>query len=318
MTSRPTRALLRLSLVRGVGPARLRRALTAAAACAAAPARDDLDTLAAAAGLSPDQRSQLTAAETGDAAALLEDTLAARQISILSPADDIYPTALRRHADLAPPLLTVAGRVALLATTAVGFCGSRAASPRGLEVAADCASQLAAAGHTVVSGAAAGVDTAAHVAALTAGGATTLVLAEGILRFARRADLAAVWDDARVCVVSEFAPRAAWSAGQAMQRNRTIVGLSLAMILIEAGATGGSIAAGREALRMGVPLFAPEYAGMPETATGNRELLREGGRPLLRSRSTLRANLDPVLAVAQGAGNPAPPANPPAQLALLG
>lgn len=313
MTSRLTRALLRLSLVRGVGPARLRRALTAASA----EARDDLDTLATAAGLSPDQRSQLAAADTGDAAALLEDALAAKQISLLSPADDIYPAALRRHPDLAPPLLTVAGPVALLAGSAVGFCGSRAASPRGLEVAADCASQLAAAGLAVVSGAAAGVDTAAHVAALSAGGATILILAEGILRFARRAELAAVWDDARVCVVSEFAPRAAWSAGQAMQRNRTIVGLSLAMILIEAGATGGSIAAGREALRMSVPLFAPEYAGMPATATGNRELLREGGRPLLRSRSTMRANLEPVLAVAHQPASIGASATA-AQLALIG
>lgn len=101
-----------------------------------------------------------------------------------------------------------------------------------------------------------------------------------------------------------------------MQRNRTIVGLSLAMILIEAGATGGSIAAGREALRMSVPLFAPEYAGMPETATGNRELLHEGGRPLLRSRSTMRANLEPVLTAAQGAAH-APPTPPSPQLALL-
>lgn len=311
MTSRITRALLRLSLVRGVGPARLRRALTVGAA----EGRDELETLAAGAGLSPDQRAQLTADDTGSAAAQLEDVLAAKQISLLSPADDLYPAALRRHPDTAPPLLTVAGPVAQLAAPAVGFCGSRAASPRGLEVAADCASQLAAGGLAVVSGAAAGVDTAAHVAALTAGGATTLVLPEGILRFARRADLAAVWDDARVCVVSEFAPRAAWSAGQAMQRNRTIVGLSLAMILIEAGATGGSIAAGREALRMGVPLFAPEYAGMPETATGNRELLREGGRPLLRSRSTMRANLDPVFDLAEGTTNPRP--SRATQLALL-
>lgn len=94
MTSRITRALLRLSLVRGVGPARLRRALTAASASAAAltPARDDLDpiSLSAAAGLSPEQRSELTSAATGDAAALLEDALAAKQIAILSPADDIY------------------------------------------------------------------------------------------------------------------------------------------------------------------------------------------------------------------------------------
>ena len=92
---------------------------------------------------------------------------------------------------------------------------------------------------------------------------------------------------------------------------------SLAMILIEAGATGGSIAAGREALRMSVPLFAPEYAGMPATATGNRELLREGGRPLLRSRSTMRANLEPVLAVAHQPASIGASATA-AQLALIG
>lgn len=69
------------------------------------------------------------------------------------------------------------------------------------------------------------------------------------------------------------------------------------MILIESASTGGSIEAGRASLKMGVPLFAPIYGGMPETAVGNRELLEQGARPLLKSRTTGRANMKEVLSV---------------------
>lgn len=67
------------------------------------------------------------------------------------------------------------------------------------------------------------------------------------------------------------------------------------MILIEAGTTGGSIAAGRTCLDMGRPLFAPVYETMPETAAGNRLLLSQGARPLLKSRHTHRAAIERVL-----------------------
>ena len=76
-----------------------------------------------------------------------------------------------------------------------------------------------------------------------------------------------------------------------MQRNLTILGLSRAMILIESGEKGGSMAAGREAIRLNVPLFAPVYDGMPESAIGNRLLLEKGARPLMKSRETQRAQL---------------------------
>jgi hypothetical protein len=68
------------------------------------------------------------------------------------------------------------------------------------------------------------------------------------------------------------------------------------MILIESASTGGSIEAGRASLDMGVPLFAPVYEGMPESAVGNRELLAHGARPLLKSRTTGRANMKEVFA----------------------
>jgi predicted Rossmann fold nucleotide-binding protein DprA/Smf involved in DNA uptake len=98
-----------------------------------------------------------------------------------------------------------------------------------------------------------------------------------------------------VVVVSEFLPGIPWSVHNAMQRNSTICGLSHAMILIEARASGGSMAAGKASLELGVPIFAAVYDGMPESAEGNRELLALGARRLLKSGRTGRANINPVL-----------------------
>ena len=65
--------------------------------------------------------------------------------------------------------------------------------------------------------------------------------------------------EANSVVVSEFPPKLPWSVGNAMQRNRTICGLVHAMIVIEAGTTGGTWAAGQAALELGVPLFVLDF-----------------------------------------------------------
>jgi predicted Rossmann fold nucleotide-binding protein DprA/Smf involved in DNA uptake len=70
---------------------------------------------------------------------------------------------------LLPPEIWYVGNVDIINTKGVGFCGSRDASKYGLEIAADCASQLSAADVTIVSGYAPGVDMAAHDAALKSG-----------------------------------------------------------------------------------------------------------------------------------------------------
>lgn len=313
MTSPTAQALLQLSLVKGVGPARLRKALQTASnqqrELAALIATDGLGDL-----LSPEQRDLVR--EAAPQVEVLTQKLASAEVAIVCTGDLDYPAALTaRFAEHAPPLLMIRGNRRLLQQAAVGFCGSRAASARGLQVADDCADQLARLGVIVTSGYAAGVDLATHTAALRTGGSTTIVLAEGIMGFRIKPEVEAVWSWDRACVVSEFAATAPWSAGNAMQRNRTIVGLSQAMILIEAGATGGSIAAGRDALDAKVPLFAPEYEGMPTTATGNRELLQRGARPLLRARATMRANLDAVLSAVHAAPKPSTDLEP--QIRLL-
>jgi DNA processing protein len=176
-----------------------------------------------------------------------------------------------------------------------------------LATAQESADLLARQGINIVSGFAAGVDMSAHRAALVAGGTTTVVLAEGILRFQVKKGIREEWDDRRTLVVSEFGPNLPWGVGHAMQRNRTICGLSRAMILIEARTSGGSIQAGRDCLRLGIPLFAAAYEGMPESATGNEELLHQGARRLMKSRSLNRPNIRPVLdAIASPAGSAVP------------
>ena len=133
------------------------------------------------------------------------------------------------------------------------------------------------------------------------GGTTTVVLAEGILAYRMREELRAVFDPARTLALSEFFPDAPWLADRAMQRNRTICALSRAMVLIEARASGGTFAAGQDALAMGVPLFTADYSAKLESNDGNRILLDCGGVALRQSRATGRANLARLFELARGA-----------------
>jgi DNA processing protein len=228
------------------------------------------------------------------------DDLHRKEVQILSIVDRNYPMALKKTlGEQSPVLLLCVGNLELLRLPSVGFCGSREASEKGIKVASDCASLLAHERINVVSGYAAGVDMNAHRAALAAGGTTTVVLAEGILRFRVKNEIKAHWDDRRTLIISEFGPNLPWRVSNAMQRNKTICGLARALILIEARSTGGSIQAGRDCLRFGLPLFAAVYEGAPESATGNAELLGQGARRLLKSRLTELPNVRPILELLQ-------------------
>jgi DNA processing protein len=176
-------------------------------------------------------------------------------------------------------VLSTLGNLDLLDTPGLGFCGSRKASEKGIAVTVDCAEQAVKAGFTVISGNAAGVDLAAHHTALAHGGATI------------RQELRPVWDWARVLVISQFVPQAVWQAYRAMERNDVIISLSRAMIVVEAGKTGGTLAAGLRTLQLGKPLFVAEYENIEQVAPGNAQLLGKGASRLRRSRETGRANV---------------------------
>lgn len=204
-----------------------------------------------------------------------------------------YPRALiTLLGQNAPSVLSCMGNLDLLKKMKVGFSGSRKASEKGLWIASDSASQLAKLDICVVSGYAGGVDMTAHTAALQNGGSTIIVLPEGIDSFHIKEEIKDVWDWNRVLVVSEFLPHEIWMASRAMRRNNTIIALSDAMFVVEAGETGGSLDAGLKTIDMGKALFVPLFSQIPDSAKGNTILLSKGAQPMKQKRQTARVNID--------------------------
>lgn len=188
-----------------------------------------------------------------------------------------YPYLLSRIRS-APPCLFYLGPMELLTTRGIGVCGSRSASDEGLRAASACAEVATEQALVVISGYARGVDTVTHASALASGGKTVVVLPEGINHFrVKRGAIADSWDPKRALVVSQFSPTRPWSAGNAMTRNGVIIGLSLALVVVEASDRGGTLAAGTKALQMNRQVFTMEFAQNPR---GNADLVRHGAIPI--------------------------------------
>ena len=177
--------------------------------------------------------------------------------------------------EASPPVLFVHGDTDLWEQPAVAICGSRRVSQQGSNTTSNLAAQLAQQGINIVSGYAAGVDQAAHGSAIEAGGATTLVLPTGLLRFNMTDILDAAATDDRLLVISEFHPMSPWSTWNAMQRNKTIIGLVDAAIIVEPATSGGTYETGKAALRLGCPLYLP-LSGENDNEEASRYFLQRG------------------------------------------
>jgi DNA processing protein len=175
---------------------------------------------------------------------------AAAGLHMMPITDPRYPERLK-GVHQAPPLIFVKGK--LLADD-MGICvvGSRNASERGRGFAADIARELAGREISVVSGLARGIDTAAHRAALDAGGRTVAVIGTGITR-AYPAENAALQDQiaTRGLLLSQFWPDAPPQKHAFLQRNATMSGYALATVVVEAGETSGARAQARMAVEHG-------------------------------------------------------------------
>lgn len=224
------------------------------------------------------------------------EELVSHEGAAVTIADEEYPRLLSRYLNSqTPPILFYFGNLSLLHKPSVGFCGSRNASEKGLSTASDCAAHLASNGIVIVSGYAAGIDQAAHLSALEANGETIIVLAEGILRFRIKRQFEENWNWDKVLVLSEFPLGVPWTSRQAMQRNKTIVGLSDVMIVVEAALNGGTMAAAEDTLEMGKPLFTPVYEGEGDFALGNKLLLNRGASRLMKSKRSGQPILDSLV-----------------------
>lgn len=225
----------------------------------------------------------------------LHNTLCSKKIDLIWQGHPYYPVCLNNILGKeAPPFLFIKGNSNLLKSLGVGFCGARNSSQRGLLIASQCSKILAEKGINVVSGYAKGVDLVAHSTALKNSGTTTIVLAEGILRFVEKEEVTGLLNYNNHLIISQFPPSLPWFARNAMKRNHLIIGLSSAMILIEAGKSGGTFAAGEATINHNQPLFVVDYATPPKTASGNEILVQKGG-VLLKQTRQFEPNLSRVL-----------------------
>jgi DNA processing protein len=171
--------------------------------------------------------------------------------------DVSYPAQLREIHQV-PPVLFSRGTLRP-GEPAVSVVGSRRASDQSLDWASEVSTVLASAGFTVVSGLAAGVDTAAHTAALEAGGRTVAVLGTGINRVypAANRDL-----QERIAgeglVLSQFWPDAPATKKSFPLRNATMSGYGRATIVVEAGETSGARIQARVGVEHGRPVILRE------------------------------------------------------------
>lgn len=187
--------------------------------------------------------------------------------------DDGYPGQLRGIHQM-PPLLFSRG-VLTEDRRAIAVVGTRQASEQGLRVASAVARELALNKVTVVSGLARGIDTAAHTAALEAGGRTVAVIGTGVNRFypsENRALQRRIADEG--AVVSQFWPDAPPSKQSFPMRNAVMSGYAAATVVVEAPWKSGARIQARLALEHGRPVVMPEQLLEHDWA---REYAREPG-----------------------------------------
>ncbi len=266
-------ALLRLILAGGSTKPRLRLLQqfthAHAAVCAGHPAWR-------AAGCNALQCARLAAPDAAQLRAGLA-WLAVEGHHLLALTDEAYP-ALLRQIDEPPLALFVQGDPLRLWHPAVAVVGSRSPTPSGAEHAHAFAAALAAAGWSVVSGLAAGVDARAHQAALgVPGGMTVAVVASGLdqtypPRHAALQERIA----AAGAVVSEYPPGTPPQQAYFPARNRIIAGLSLGTLVIEAAQRSGALITARCAAEAGREVFALPGSIRNPRARGCHRLIRQG------------------------------------------
>ena len=207
--------------------------------------------------------------------------------------DDDYPGLLRRIGN-PPAALFVEGDPGVLWQPQIAVIGSRNPTKGGLEHARDFTATLASRGMTITSGLASGIDSAAHEAALDAGAATVAVNGTG-LDHVYPASSAGLAERIRShgAMVSELPLGARPLRRHFPSRNRIISGLSLAVLVIEAGLNSGTLITARKAAEQGRDVFALPGSLHNPMAKGCHRLIREGAR-LVETAADILQELGPM------------------------
>lgn len=221
---------------------------------------------------------------------------------VIGTCDDSYPVMLREIHDPPAVLIAMGKSQDVFERPAVAIVGSRLATRRGLDVAAEMAEGLALEGFAVISGMAYGIDAAAHRGAVMAGGPTVAVLGCGC-DVDYPSGHQKLRKDVESCGlrISEFPLGEMPYQSNFPQRNRIISGLSLATVVVEAAKKSGSLITARYALEHGREVFAVPGPAGAGSSCGTHQLIRDGAalvecaedvimlvEPLMRTRPFLK------------------------------
>lgn len=269
-------AYIALNMIQGIGPVTV-ASLVAALGSPDAILKAGRTELERVRGVGPeiaakiiDQRDKIDPAKEIEAASGLG-------AAILTRDDPDYPGRLREIHD--PPLvLYVKGRLGG-SGQCMAVVGTRHATHYGRDCAERLSYQLVQAGFAVASGLALGVDTAAHKGALKAGGRTVAVIGSGLdIVYPPENKALAGEISASGAVVSEFPLGRQPDRTTFAIRNRIVSGMSLGVIVVEAGTTSGALITARQALEQGRTVFAVPGRIDSPASRGTHQLLRSGAR----------------------------------------
>ncbi|MFQ5923165.1 MAG: DNA-processing protein DprA [Anaerolineales bacterium] len=214
---------------------------------------------------------------------------------LLSLDDSDYPEDLTEiHSP--PILLYIWGDLLSQDRVAAAIVGTRRATPYGKAVARDLASGLASSGVTIVSGLARGIDGVAHQAALEAGGRTIAVLGSGLDRIypPEHRKLASSIAEAGA-VVSDYPLGTRPEGSNFPPRNRIISGLSMAVIVVQAGERSGALITANFAVEQGRDVFGVPGRIYDRGSKGVNRLIGQGAFPATSVDDVLEVlNLDVV------------------------
>ena len=267
------------NLVKGIGPARVRRLLDhfgdLALAWQAPP-----EALAQA-GLDRRSCENLQAARSAIDLDRVLERVEQAGLKVLTWESPDYPVNLLNIAQ-PPPVLYVKGALTAADEWAVALVGTRQASAYGREVAHQLATALAASGVTVVSGLARGVDIVAHRAALEAGGRTIAVLGSGLDHIypAEHQPVADRMAEAGA-LVSDYPLGTLPESANFPPRNRIISGLAKGVVVVEAAEGSGALITAEFAAEQGRDVFAVPGSILARGCRGTNRLIQQGAKMVL-------------------------------------
>lgn len=275
------------NLVKGIGAVRLRNLIQHFGDVETAWHASPQEMRAA--GLGPKLIETMQQVRAGVSLELVWERVHRLGIQVLTWEDEAYPRRLK-EIDQPPPVLYLRGNLLPEDEWAVAIVGTRGITAYGRQVTAEITSVLARRGVTVISGLARGIDAEAHKAALNAGGRTLAVLGSGVDQiYPPEHRQLANQIIASGALMSDYAPGTPPDGVNFPPRNRIISGLSMAVIVIEAGERSGALITAEFAADQGREVFAvPGNINAPKSVGCNR-LIHQGARPLLTPEDVLES-----------------------------